>query len=323
MIMKFRSLVLLSVLFLTALAASQTRNQAYLLYIDQYHSIAEKQQKEHGIPASIILAQGLLESGAGQSRLSLASNNHFGIKCTDWLGAKVYYDDDAKGECFRKYNKVLESYEDHSAFLRTRNRYAFLFELNNSDYEGWAFGLKKAGYATDPTYPFKLISLIETYNLHQFDLGQHQIVNMDNNLKITKSERKSTAKAGKDNYTGSMGSVQAYNIHEVMSVNGVHFVTAGTDDSYQIIADEFNMSEKRLRRYNDVDQDAYLSPGTRVFTAAKKNKAPKECLTHQVLAGESMYSIAQDYGIKIMKLYELNQMSYDEGAKYASVLKLR
>jgi len=323
MIMKIRSLLLLSVLFLATLANSQSRNQAYLFYIDQYHALAEKQQKEHGIPASIILAQGLLESGAGQSRLSLASNNHFGIKCTDWKGEKIYYDDDAKGECFRKYNKVLESYEDHSSFLKTRTRYAFLFDLNSSDYEGWAYGLKKAGYATDPTYPFKLISLIETYNLHQYDLGLHQVANINREVKITKVEKKSTAKANKDNYTGSMGSVQAYNIHEVMSVNGVRFVTAGTDDSYQIIADEFNMTEKRLRRYNDVNQDAYLPAGTRVFISEKKNKAPEECLTHQVQAGESIHSISQDYGIKLTRLYELNQMSYDQGAKYASVLKLR
>ena len=147
---------------------AQNRNQAYLSYIDQYYKLAIKQQKEHNIPASIVLAQGLLESGAGLSDFAKQSNNHFGIKCNnDWTGATIYHDDDSKGECFRKYDKVLDSYEDHALFLKNRQRYAFLFYLSSSDYEGWAHGLKKAGYATDPTYAFKLISIIEDYNLHR------------------------------------------------------------------------------------------------------------------------------------------------------------
>jgi len=127
MINNIKCLVLLSALFIATNATSQSLNQSYLSYIDKYHKVAEKQQKEHGIPASITLAQGLLESGAGEGPLSKASNNHFGIKCTDWAGEKVYYDDDEKGECFRKYNSVLDSYEDHCMFLKSRSRYAFLF----------------------------------------------------------------------------------------------------------------------------------------------------------------------------------------------------
>jgi LysM repeat protein len=317
MINNIKCIVLLSFLFITTLASSQSRSQAYLLYIDQYYKLAQKQQKEYGIPASITLAQGLLESSAGQSFLSKSSNNHFGIKCNDWAGEKVYYDDDEKGECFRKYDQVIDSYEDHSAFLKTRKRYSSLFDLDPTDYEGWAFGLKKAGYATDPTYAFKLISIVENYELHNFDLGKKYSETIKN------SDTKSSSRGNKDNNYGSMGSVKAYTNHIVMKVNGTRFVTAIEGDTYSIIANEFNMGETRLRKYNEVTSVDKLAAGARVFISAKKDKAPKECLTHQVQDGETMHSIAQDYGIKLAKLYDLNNMSYNEGAVYGRVLKLR
>ena len=139
-------------------------------YINDFKDIAKGNMKTYGIPASIILAQGILESGAGRGQLAKNSNNHFGIKChTGWEGEKVYHDDDAAQECFRKYNDPAESYKDHALFLTGRSRYASLFELGKDDYEAWAKGLRKAGYATDPKYPEKLISYIEKYNLHQYD----------------------------------------------------------------------------------------------------------------------------------------------------------
>lgn len=318
MINNIKCLVLLSALFIATNAASQSLNQSYLLYIDKYHKVAEKQQREHGIPASITLAQGLLESGAGQGPLSKVSNNHFGIKCTDWAGEKVYYDDDEKGECFRKYSSVFDSYEDHCMFLKNRSRYAFLFEMEATDYEGWAFGLKKAGYATDPTYAFKLISIVENYELHKFDLGQNNYTE-----KVQPVNEKSTSKENKEKSYGSIGSVKAFTSHTLMKVNGTLFVTSASGDSYGVIADEFNMSEKKLRKYNDVSSTSELTAGKRVFISAKKNKAPVECLTHQVQDGESMYSISQDYGIQLAKLYDLNEMPYDKGAEYGIVLKLR
>lgn len=138
-------------------------------YIYEYAEIAMEEMKLYGIPASITLAQGILESGSGQGELCLKSNNHFGIKCKDWEGGKVYHDDDEKGECFRKYKDPKYSFRDHSLFLANRGRYAFLFDLDPDDYKAWAYGLKKAGYATDPKYPVKLISLIERYNLSHYD----------------------------------------------------------------------------------------------------------------------------------------------------------
>jgi len=300
-------------LFTTLIAFSQPGNQAYLSYIDQYHQLAEKQQKEHGIPASIVLAQGLLESGAGQSDFAKASNNHFGIKCNDWAGATIYHDDDQKGECFRKYDQVLDSYEDHAAFLKSRPRYSFLFDLNPTDYEGWARGLKKAGYATDPTYAFKLISIIEDYNLHRFDLGQSTSVDYANAGNTSNNNAKQ----------GSIGTVKAFVSHDVVKVNGVKFVLSIPGDTYAGIADEFKTTEERIRNYNEVSSTAELSAGTRVFLAAKKNKAPDNCETHIAQFGESMYSISQDYGIRIESIYKLNKIPFTNGVIEGQVLKLR
>jgi len=310
-----RKILLLSILFISILATSQSLNKAYLSYIDEYYQLAQKQQQLHKIPSSIILAQGLLESGAGQSTLSKSSNNHFGIKCSDWQGEKTYHDDDEQGECFRKYSKVLDSYEDHSAFLVNRSRYSFLFNLKSTDYEGWAFGLKKAGYATDPTYAFKLISIIENYDLHKFDLNEK-------NTKIADYEQIATDNK-RSNDVKSIGSIVAFVSHEVKMVNRVKFVSSLKGDTYSSIAEEFNLSEMRIRQYNDVSLREQLQVNKRVFISAKKNKAPKECPSHRVRVGETMQSISQDYGIKVERLYELNGIPFEEGAQFGKVLILR
>ena len=150
--------------------SNKSLNKYSLQYIKRYAPIAVSEMHKYNVPASITLAQGILESGNGRSQLASKSNNHFGIKChTGWKGAKVYHDDDEKGECFRKYKYVESSYEDHSQFLSGRRRYASLFALRKTDYKGWSKGLKKAGYATDKNYPKKLIKIIETYELYEFD----------------------------------------------------------------------------------------------------------------------------------------------------------
>lgn len=147
-----------------------TTNEVTKAYIAQYNAVAMANMKAYGIPASIILAQGILESGSGKGDLALTANNHFGIKChNDWTGDKVYKDDDSLQECFRKYNQASESYQDHAMVLTGKKRYANLFILPKGDYKAWAKGLRDAGYATDPRYPEKLISYIETYNLSQYD----------------------------------------------------------------------------------------------------------------------------------------------------------
>lgn len=307
-----KSFFLFIVLLFSMLTIAQNQNTSYLLYIDQYHQIAERQQKEHGIPASIVLAQGLLESGAGKSELARTSNNHFGIKCTDWAGEKAYHDDDEKGECFRKYSKVLDSYEDHAQFLKTRPRYASLFQLQPTDYEGWAFGLKKAGYATDPSYAFKLISIIENYSLQKYDKSKFIAENTPKEIHTPNSE-----------FYGSIGTIQAFPSHEVLKVNGVRFVKSLPGDTYKIIADEFNISEKRIRVHNEIGPLTPLIPGTRVYISYKKRKALKGFENYIVKSGDSMYSIAQDFGIKTTSLYKLNIMDFSQVAKVGQVLKLR
>ena len=161
-------------------------------YIYQYKNIAQFEMQQHGVPASITLAQGILESGAGQGDLTQRANNHFGIKCHNWNGKKVYHDDDKKQECFRKYDDPADSFRDHSLFLSKRKRYASLFKLNPTDYKKWAKGLRKAGYATDPKYPAKLISLIERYQLYQYDTN-------------TQSTPKKTTKTNHKTYTVAQG----------------------------------------------------------------------------------------------------------------------
>jgi len=314
--MKFsnQARITLIFLFISLIAISQNRKQAYLAYIEQYHQVAEKQQREHKIPASIVLAQGLLESGAGLSAFAKESNNHFGIKCNDWTGDKIYHDDDQKGECFRKYDQVLDSYEDHATFLKTRPRYSFLFNLNPTDYEAWAHGLKKAGYATDPTYAFKLISIIEVYDLHRFDLGESASENNSNN---------ENSASLVNNNRGAIGSVKAFVNHVVVKVNGVKFVTSQSGDTYAGIGDEFRITEERMRSYNDVNSTVELKTGTRVFISMKKKRAHKNCESHRVQLGESLHSISQDYGIRLLSIYKLNSISLSGSVNLGQLLKLR
>lgn len=305
---------LLCISFVAVMA--QNRNQAYLNYIQQYADEAMASQRNYGIPASIKLAQGLLESGAGQSELARKSNNHFGIKCHNWSGQTTTHDDDARGECFRKYNTVLESYNDHSDFLRTRTRYANLFDLSPTDFKGWAHGLKRAGYATDPSYAFKLINIIELYELHKYDLQAGNSKPGNNNI-----AQSGVVVQGATN--ANMGTLQAARKHQVFKNKGIRFVVSEAGDTYASIADEFNKSDRRIRQYNDVDLHSVLAPGMQVYIQAKRNRAPKGNDVHVVKANETMYSIAQTYAIKLEKLYVMNNMPFTSGPQVGQVLLLR
>jgi len=294
-------------LFIIALSTQtygQARNQDFLNYIEQYHQIAVRQQKKYGIPASIILAQGLLESGAGKGRLATQANNHFGIKCHGWKGEKIFHDDDEKNECFRKYRHAVESYEDHSEFLKTRPRYASLFNLSSTDYVNWAHGLKAAGYATDPAYATKLISLIERFELFQYD------------------RIKTDQLAARNEVEAQQIQEQAFVRREYKS-NFIKIIITEPGDTWSGLSRETGISEKRLRIFNEVDDNHELSGGSIVYLNKKKHKAALANQIHIVQAGESMYSIAQVYGIRIRSLYKLNQMNYDQGAYIGQVLKLR
>ena len=275
---------------------AQTRNKQYEAYIKKYRELAVEEMKKYHIPASITLAQGLLESGAGQSALARKSNNHFGIKCgSDWYGKTVSHDDDARGECFRAYKHPKDSYEDHSKFLAGRPRYASLFNLNITDYKGWARGLKKAGYATNPRYADQLIGIIELYELYKYD--------DKNYLKWIKKNP---------------------NPHQTYIANGLLYIVVRAGDSWKSISQEFDISQKKLRKYNDLYKGYALQVGDILYLEKKNKKADKEHIVHVLRAGESMYSISQKYGIRLKNLYKLNKMDEDDPApKIGTILRLR
>ena len=293
----------------TLLISAQSRNAKYDAYINTYAKLAMDKQKQHKIPASITLAQGLLESGAGESKLAKQSNNHFGIKCgSSWSGKKVYHDDDKKGECFRSYSKVADSFDDHSDFLK-RQRYTFLFDYDILDYKSWAYGLSRAGYATDPNYQKKLINIIETYELYKYDAEAAGRTD----LTVVPVEEVVESRSANEQLFG----------YVVIDNNGRRCVRVITDDTMRKVAKEMNISLKMLLYYNDMPRAMALHSGDYVYLQPKRNQAAPEFTTHTVRAGESMHSISQQYGIKLKKLYKLNDMTYGAPAETDKVLKLR
>lgn len=284
---------------------AQTTNIRYQQYIEQYRDIAIEQMLKWKIPASITLAQGLLESAAGQSSLAVKGNNHFGIKCHGWTGRTIYRDDDLKNECFRAYKSAYESYEDHSRFLATGQRYKSLFSLKITDYEGWAKGLKAAGYATNPSYAQSLITIIRNYNLSQYDRAK----NYDKFM------------VGRSHDTNANGQP----LHPIYIFNKNYYLYARQGDTFRSIADEVGISYRKLARYNERNKRDTLEPGEVVWLKKKQKKAPKEYKRqpHTVVPGESMYTIAQKYGIRLESLYKLNRLTPDYAIRVGDQLRLR
>lgn len=282
-------------------------NQRYQTYINQYRDLAIEQMLRYKIPASITLAQGLLESGAGYSELATKGNNHFGIKCHGWTGRKSYHDDDERQECFRAYNNVYESYEDHSVLLTTQPRYSMLFSIGKTDYKGWAHGLKKCGYATSPTYAQKLIGIIELYKLHQYD-------------KATKYDHFMEKRSYKDAST-AMGGM----LHPIHSYNKNYYIVARSGDTFKSLGKELGLSYRKLAKYNERKKNDKLVPGETIYLKKKQKKADKTYKNrpHVVKAGDSMYSIAQYYGIRLKSLYTKNGLSPDYQIKVGDRLRVR
>ena len=264
-------------------------------YIEEYKELAIEHMFEYEIPASITLAQGILESGSGQSDLAVKSNNHFGIKChSDWKGKKSYYDDDEENECFRKYESAEDSYLDHSLFLKNKPRYSNLFSLNITDYKGWAKGLKKAGYATDPKYANNLIRVIEKYYLYEFDKTKK---------KKKLKEKKSDSKNEKDK------TVMKYLIEKY---NDVPYIVSKSGDSYKNIADDFGIWVSELKKFNDINDSKesfqlILREGERVYIKPKR-RSNSEPSFHIVLPGQTMRDISQLYAIKLSSLFNKNKL---------------
>ncbi|WP_321424127.1 glucosaminidase domain-containing protein [uncultured Bacteroides sp.] len=301
--MRYFRLVLVSVLLLTCtvMVQAQYRNPKYVAYVKQYCDLAVEQMKEYKIPASITLSQGLLESGAGLSSLAKESNNHFGIKCgMRWNGSTVLHDDDARNECFRAYNHPGASYEDHSKFLTSGARYAFLFRLDITDYKGWAKGLKQAGYATDPSYANRLITIIEDYELYKYDKEGLS------NKKYTHDKKEKTS----------------FVPHKTYIANGLVYIIARRGDSFESIADEFDTYSKKLIKDNDLHKDYTLAEGDIVYLHTK-NKHSSTRTVHVVREDDSMHSISQLYGIRLKNLYKLNVKSGEYVPQVGDLIWLR
>ncbi len=304
-------------LLLVSLPASAQIKNSVKEYVSQYKDIAIANMNKYGIPASIIMAQAINESGAGNSPLALKSNNHFGIKCKpEWTGERVSHDDDAKGECFRKYDSVYDSYMDHSLFLTTRERYSSLFTLDRRDYRGWASGLKAAGYATNPKYPAMLISTIEDNNL--FELDDEAIAlatnpeGLDSDI-IQDEAPNEEIILDENGYIGSIAVANDYNIKAtklqipVYINNNVEFVIAQAGDTFNSIAVRTNKSIKKLVKYNELETaPSSIAEGSIIYISSKKSKAANGYNYHTVAKNETLHSISQKYGIRIEKLADLN-----------------
>ncbi len=275
-------------------------------YIQEYHEWAVMNMRNSGVPASITLAQGMHESGDGNSRLARKANNHFGIKCHDWTGKKVYHHDDRRNECFRKYNSVYDSFSDHARFLSTRPRYAFLFDLDVTDYKGWARGLKKAGYATDPNYAKHLINIIESYELYRFDRDGGQ------------AWRQTKRKRDDGDHV-----VDPFVKHEVHYNNGIKYIKVQPDDTFSSIANEFGLRDWELPRYNDLNPRGRATDYRYLYISPKRNKAHPDHETHHVEEGETMFEISQIYGVKLKRLYKMNDMREGKDPRPGDKIELR
>ena len=303
---------ILSFLILLALNMMQANaaikwNSAYQNYINKYKDIAVEQMQAYRVPASITLAQGLLESGAGLSRLATKANNHFGIKCHNgWSGGTIYVDDDIKNDCFRAYGSARESFIDHSKFLQG-NRYKSLFSLSTTDYKGWARGLKACGYATLPTYANRLIGIIELYELYRYD------------------------KKGGGKKSKSYVAIGAQ--HPLYLINNLDCIIAREGDTWESLSRELKergirLSARKLRKYNEAPSKYFFpSAGTPIFLQKKlkhadRDKYPKD-YWHRIQPGESMYSIAQMYGVRIKYLYKMNYRKADYVPEPGDILRVR
>ena len=306
-----------------SLPATAQANNTVKQYIDTYKELAINEEIRSGVPAAITLAQGILESEAGQSKLSLASNNHFGIKCkNEWTGATVYHDDDERNECFRSYPTVEDSYHDHSDFLKSRPNYAFLFNLDPADYTSWARGLKRAGYATNPDYASLLIKVIDDNNLQDYTL-----IALD---RIKHGIQADFAANGQKTATGKHAGASAETVNDQaeqpavdievidgsypqgeFTINQTKVIYAGTGTSLFALANNYDIAYKKLLEYNNIYDKMDILQKDQLIYLEKK---PKKSITkdyHIVAASETIEEIAQKEGVQLESLYEYNKMQKD------------
>ncbi len=322
--------ILLSTLSAAQAQPRRTNRLTREEYIDRYKSIAVAQMERYGIPASITMAQGILESDSGNSRLSLESNNHFGIKCKrNWTGLKVYHDDDAKDECFRAYESVEASYHDHAVFLDTQPRYDSLFAYSATDYKSWARGLKAAGYATAPDYAQRLVRLIESHKLYLLDQPDGERlyasgVRGKSDPDEWFSSQSSVSGHGTlfdpDNFRVTINAHEGYNVY---ATNGVHYVLAKENDTFESIGKKFRISAGNLRKFNDLKRSRRVQPaaGDVIYIERKKAGWGGNARQHICREGETAHAVGQSYAIRTRSLEKLNRLK--KGVRLESGREIR
>jgi len=330
---RFYLLILTITIFLASCSVKKpgttvsSSNKLSNSYISRYSELAVSEMRRTGIPASITLAQGMIESDYGRSRLAVEANNHFGIKChSDWKGATITHHDDKRNECFRKYKKVEESYYDHSDFLKATTRYRSLFELNRTDYKGWAKGLKKAGYATNPDYADMLIRTIEEKELWRFDLDNKSIARLNGKSDTARDQAVTEIKSDTGVTKGKQsngGFVVPERVSRIKENNRIQYIIVNENDTRESIEKEFSLLKWELPKYNELESDFRLVPGQILYLQPKRDKAEPGKEIHIVTKEDSMYTISQKYGIKLKKLYELNRMNDREEPKEGDRIWLR
>lgn len=290
--------------------------EAVKAYIEKYRDIAIKEMMQYRIPASITLAQGIYESDAGRSRLATEANNHFGIKChKEWTGKSYIQDDETKNECFRKYSNPEESFRDHSYFLSQRDRYKPLFSLEITDYKGWANGLKTCGYATNPQYADHLIKTIEDYQLYRNDVADFSIAFNDSVVPSGDSTVRKVTAAKYDLFAEGPGKRMVY------LNNGLQFIILRKNDNIKNVSKAFKVSERKIRKFNEMQKDAPLVPGQMVYLEPKKKAGV--LAMHVVKPGETMYILSQNYGIQLSQLYKINKLKPGRPIKQGQKILLR
>ncbi len=319
--------LILFLLVLSNIGVAQTR-QTPTQYKEKFDQDAVAEMIKSGVPASITLAQGMLESDYGNSGLAKKARNHFGIKChSSWTGGKYYMDDDAKDECFRVYATVYESYVDHSDFLHRNRRYALLFDLKQTDYKGWAKGLKKAGYATNPKYPDLLIRLIEENELYKYD-------------KMNKGDMKSlgsSSKSGSGSPVVSNGTPEDKKGNSVLpnsvskvggdqisrSKNKIKFVKSQSGDTPNILAKRYNMGRWQICRYNGLKKKSKILTGTTIYLQPKRLKFHGDQKNYTVKKGDNLWKISQMYGVKLGSIRRKNKLEKGAVIKVGQKIKLK
>lgn len=298
------TIILVSVILSMPVLQLSAQHSAREQYIEAYSDLAMREMARVGIPASITLAQACLESNNGNSSLAVKGNNHFGIKCHDWTGKKIYHDDDRRGECFRSYASAYESFLDHSEFLATKDRYATLFEISPHDYRGWAKGLKKAGYATANNYATLLIRIIEENELYRYDL-------LVLNGSLDQMEP--------SNFVADEAGIR----RAILINNRIEYILTEPGDTPESLRAELGLYKHEIYRYNNLFKGAKLEPGSIIYLQPKRRKAAQGNEIHVVVEGQTMYDISQIYGVKLKHLYRMNYMMEGEQPLEGTEINLR